>query len=42
MSRSGISYTPEEIAALAWNADGLVNGFWHGKAGIAQEPIEFI
>ena len=24
MSRSGISYTPEEIAALAWNADGLL------------------
>jgi collagenase-like PrtC family protease len=26
----------------AWNAEGLVNGFWHGKAGIAREDVEFI
>jgi collagenase-like PrtC family protease len=26
----------------AWNAEGLVNGFWHGKAGIAREDLEFI
>ena len=25
----------------AWNAEGLVNGFWHGKAGIAQQTVEF-
>ena len=30
------------LADPAWNAEGLVNGFWHGKAGIAQEPVEFI
>jgi collagenase-like PrtC family protease len=24
----------------AWNAEGLVNGFWHGKAGIAREDAE--
>ena len=24
----------------AWNAEGLVNGFWHGKAGIAREMME--
>ena len=23
----------------AWNAKGLVNGFWHGRAGIAHEPV---
>jgi collagenase-like PrtC family protease len=26
----------------AWNPEGLVNGFWHGKAGIAREEVEFI
>ena len=25
----------------AWNVEGLVNGFWHGKAGIAQEDVAF-
>ena len=24
----------------AWNPEGLVNGFWHGKAGIAQQAVE--
>ena len=24
----------------AWNPEGLVNGFWHGKAGIAQEAVD--
>jgi len=23
----------------AWNSEGLVNGFWHGRAGIAHEPV---
>ena len=23
----------------AWNTEGLVNGFWHGKAGIEQEAV---
>jgi hypothetical protein len=25
------------VADAAWNPEGLVNGFWHGKAGIAQQ-----
>ena len=25
----------------AWNAEGLVNGFWHGKAGIVREAMDF-
>jgi len=29
-------------ASEAWNAEGLVNGFWHGKAGIAREAVEFV
>lgn len=28
-------------ANSAWNAEGLVNGFWHGKAGIAQDDVAF-
>mgnify|MGYP000435936541 CR=1 FL=1 len=26
-------------AAAAWNAEGLVNGFWHGKAGIEVNVV---
>jgi O2-independent ubiquinone biosynthesis protein UbiV len=26
------------MADPTWNAEGLVNGFWHGRAGIAREP----
>ncbi|HET6718009.1 MAG TPA: U32 family peptidase, partial [Rhodocyclaceae bacterium] len=29
------------VADPAWSPDGLVNGFWHGKAGIAQENVAF-
>ena len=29
-------------AAAAWAPEGLVNGFWHGKAGIETQEIEFI
>lgn len=29
------------VADPAWSLDGLVNGFWHGKAGIAQEKVAF-
>ena len=25
-----------------WNPEGLVNGFWHGKAGIVQEDVAFV
>jgi collagenase-like PrtC family protease len=37
-ARDGQSARPDP----AWNPEGLVNGFWHGKAGIVQQDVEFV